>query len=132
MNARSRSSERGPTSASTPSAVSSGSANRRRSRSSPMSNSRRVSRPRLKKKNVISPLLTHSRKSSASVAPPTSIESLVPQTSSYDDALAFTHTSAATAAASITAAPPVSVRRNSRSGDRSRRPHAVRPGELAN
>src|ERR687898_47931 len=39
----------------------------------------------------------------------------------------FTQTSAATAAASKTAAPPVSVRRNSRSGVSRLRAHAVRP-----
>ncbi len=93
MNARSRSGNRGPTSASTPSAkavsvdiatpqpwaagppplkarkiatgtsipplpATSGRATRRRSRSSPMSNSRRASSPITKKKNVIRPLFS--------------------------------------------------------------------------
>ena len=60
-------------------------------------------------------------------APPRSIDSVVPQSDSYDDASTFTQRSAATAAASRTAAPPVSVRRNSRSGVWRLRAHAVRP-----
>jgi hypothetical protein len=44
-----------------PTDASNGSTNRRRSRKSPRSNSRRASRPSTKKKNVISPLFTHSR-----------------------------------------------------------------------
>jgi hypothetical protein len=47
--------------------------------------------------------------------------------SGYEEASTFTHTSAATAAASSTAAPPLSVRRNSRSGLWTRRAHAVFP-----
>jgi hypothetical protein len=45
----------------------------------------------------------------------------------YEDASTFTQTSAATAPASRTAAPPVSVRRNSRSGVWTLRAQAVRP-----
>ena len=56
-----------------------GSANRRRSRSSPRSNSRRASSPTTKKKNVISPLFTQSRRSSATPEPPSVIESVVDQ-----------------------------------------------------
>src|SRR6266511_217391 len=107
--------------------ASKGSANRRRSRSSPRSNSRRASRPTTRKKNVISPLFTQWRRSSATAAPPRSIESVVSQSESYDDRSTFTHTSAATVAARRTAAPPVSVRRNSRSGVWTLRAHAVRP-----
>ncbi len=59
-----------------------GSAKRRRSRSSPRSNSRRASSPTTKKKNVIRPLLTHSRRCSATPDPSTSIESVVSQTDS--------------------------------------------------
>src|SRR4029453_15499293 len=111
--------------------ASSGCANRRRSRHSPRSNSRRASSPRTKKKNVISPLFTQPRRSSATPASPTLIESTVDQRSSYDDASTFTHTSAAIAPASRTAAPPVSVRRNARSGVSRLRAHAVRPEKRA-
>src|SRR6266508_4510183 len=104
-----------------------GNANRRRSRSSPRSNSRRASRPTTKKKHVISPLFTQWRRSSSTPAPPRSIESIVPQSDLYDDASTFTHMSAATAAASKNAAPPVSVRRNSRRGVSMLRAQAVRP-----
>jgi hypothetical protein len=104
-----------------------GSASRRRSRSSPMSNSRRASRPKTKKKNVISPLFTHSRRSSDTPLPASRTDSRAPQTASYDDASMFTQASAASAMASSTAAPPVSVRRNSRSGVWRFRAHAVRP-----
>src|SRR5712691_9668708 len=104
-----------------------GNAKRRRSRSSPRSSSRRASSPTTKKKNVISPLFTQWRRSSATPAPPMSIESFVLQSESYDDASTFTHMSAVAAAASKTAAPPVSVRRNSRSGVCTLRAQAVRP-----
>src|ERR687886_152916 len=110
-----------------PSAASRGNANRRRSRSSPRSSSLRASSPTKKKKNVITPLFPPPRRSSATPDPPSSIESLVDQSESYDPASTFTHTSATTAAASRTAAPPVSVCRNSRSGVWSVRAHAVRP-----
>lgn len=46
---------------------------------------------------------------------------------SYDDGSTFTHASAATVAARRTAAPPVSVRKNSRSGVWTLLAHAVRP-----
>ena len=61
--------------------ASSGRANRRRSRSSPRSNSRRASRPTTKKKNVISPLFTQWRRSSATPESPRSIDSIVPRAS---------------------------------------------------
>src|SRR6266568_756299 len=105
----------------------SGNAKRRRSRNSPRSSSRRASSPTTKKKNVMSPLFTQWRRSSATRAPPRSIESFVVQSELYDDASTFTHMSAATAPASRTAAPPVSVRRNSRSGVCTLRAQAVRP-----
>ena len=110
-----------------PSPAATGSASRARSRSSPMSNSRRASRPKTKKKNVISPLFTHSRRSSDTPAPASRTDSRAPQTASYDDASMFTQASAATAMPSSTAALPVSVRRNSRSGVCRFRAHAVRP-----
>src|SRR5262245_5338502 len=92
-----------------------------------MSNSRRASRPTTKKKNVISPLLTHSRRSWEISQSPRLIDSFVPHSDSYEDAWTFAHTSAANAAASRTAAPPVSVRRKSRSGVDKFRAHAVFP-----
>src|SRR6266446_3331194 len=104
-----------------------GSATRRRWRSSPMSNSRRASRPTTKKKNVIRPLFTQWRRSCATLEPPTRIVSRVCHTVSYDDPWTFTHTSAATVAASRNAALPVSVRMNSRTGDLRFRAQAVRP-----
>src|SRR5438876_7238422 len=107
--------------------ASNGKAKRRRSRSSPRSISRRASSPTTKKKNVMSPLFTQWRRSSATLAPPRSIESFVLQSEPYDDASTFTQTSAAAVAASRTAAPPVSVRRNSRSGVCTLRAQAVRP-----
>ena len=105
----------------------SGIANRRRSRSSPMSNSRRASSPTTKKKNVISPELTQPRRSIEMPWLPRWIDSSVPHSDAYDDASTLTQTSAATVAPSSTTALPVSVRRNSRSGVSRFRPHAVRP-----
>jgi hypothetical protein len=55
------------------------------------------------------------------------MESLVRQTDVYDEASTFTQMSAATVAASKTAAPPVSVRKNARSGVSRLRAQAVRP-----
>jgi hypothetical protein len=92
-----------------------------------MSNSRRASRPKTKKKNVISPLFTHSRRFSETPPPASRTDSRAPQTASYDDASMFTQISAASFMASSTAAPPVSVRRNVRSGVCMLRAHAVRP-----
>src|SRR5207253_3436030 len=77
--------------------------------------------------NAIRPLFTQWRRSSETPPPPSLIDSAVRQSDSYDDSSTFAHTSAATAAASRTAAPPVSVRRNSRSGVFTLRAHAVRP-----
>ena len=76
------------------------------------------------------PLFTHSRSESDTPEPPRSIDSVVSHNSSYEDAWTFTQTSAATAAASKTAAPAVSVCRNSRSGVRRLRAHAVRPEKV--
>ena len=53
-------------------------------------------------------------------------ESVVDHNEVYDDASTFTQTRAATAAASRNAAPPVSVRRNPRSGVSRLRAQAVR------
>ncbi len=110
-----------------PSPATSGSVTRRRSRSSPMSNSRRASSPTTKKKNVMRPLFTHSRRSIAIPCPPARISSCVSHTDRYEPASAFTHTRAATVAASRIAALPVSVFRNSRSGRSRLRAQAVWP-----
>ena len=110
-----------------PTPANSGTAKRRRSRSSPMSNSRRASSPTTKKKNVISPELTQPRRSIEMPWLPRWTDSSVPQSDAYEDASTLTQTSAATAAPSSTAALPVSVRRNSRSGVSRFRPQAVRP-----
>src|SRR5205085_6745973 len=83
--------------------------------------------PTVKKKNVISPLFTQPRRSWATSQPPTRTANVVPQTAWYEAACTFTQASAATAAASRTAAPPVSVRRNERSGVCRLRAQAVRP-----
>src|SRR5207237_736678 len=56
-----------------PAPATSGSASRRRPRSSPMSNPRRASSPTTKKKKVISPLLTQPRRSWERTAPPARI-----------------------------------------------------------
>ncbi len=110
-----------------PTPAASGSTMRRRSRSSPRSNSRRASSPTTRKKSVINPLFSHCRRSWETPAPPMRIESTVSQTRSYDAESTFTHTSAATVAASRNAALPVSVRRKVRSGVSRLRAHAVRP-----
>src|SRR5205807_9641491 len=59
--------------------------------------------------------------------PPSRIVSTVPHTLRYEAASRFAQTSAATAATSRIAAPPVSVRRNERSGSSRLRAQAVRP-----
>src|SRR5262245_39463015 len=59
--------------------------------------------------------------------PPSWIEKVVSQTVAYEDESALTQTSATTAAASRTAALPVSVRRKLRSGVSRFRAQAVRP-----
>src|SRR4029078_13372134 len=84
-----------------------------------------------KKKNVISPLFTHWRRSSETPASATLIDSFVPQSESHDDASTSPQTRAAPAPASKPAAPPVSVRRNSRSGVSTLRAQAVRPEKNA-
>src|SRR5580765_168180 len=110
-----------------PTPASTGSAKRRRSRSSPRSNSRRASSPTTKKKNVIRPRFTQSRASREMPQRPMSIEMLVVQSEAYEPESTFAHTSAAAVAPSRTAAPPVSVCRKSRSGVCRLRAHAVRP-----
>ena len=56
-----------------------------------------ASSPTTKKKNVIRPLLTHSRRSCVTRHPPTWIESDVSQSDSYERRARFAHTSATTA-----------------------------------
>ena len=114
-----------------PRPASTGIARRRRSRSSPRSNSRRASSPITKKKKVIRPLFTQPCRSSDMLAPPRRIDSGVCQTASYEAALTFAHTSAASVAARSTAALPVWVRRNRRSGVWRFRVHAVWLGAVA-
>lgn len=104
-----------------------GSASRLRSRSSPMSNSRRASSPTTRKNRVISPLLTHSRRSREIPCEPSRTERWVSQNDSYADGVTLAQTSATSAAATRTAALPVSVRRKSRSGVRASSPHVVCP-----
>jgi hypothetical protein len=69
-----------------------------------------------KKKNVINPLLIHSRRFCDTPAPPTRIDSGICHTDSYDATLIFAHASAITVAASRMAALPDSVRRKARNG----------------
>src|ERR1035437_1354611 len=109
-----------------PTPASSGRVTLRRSRSSPMSNSRRASSPTTRKKNVISPELTQPCRSCDTPAPPKRTDSCVPQSAVYDAESMFAQARAATAAASSTAALPVSVRRNCRSGVSRFRAQAVR------
>ncbi len=103
----------------------SGIASRRRSRSSPRSNSRRASSPTTRKKNVIRPLFTQPCRSWEMPALPRRIDSRCPTRRWYDAGLTFAQTSAAIVAVSSTAALPVSVRRNRRSGVCRCRAHAV-------
>ena len=65
-----------------PTAASTGVATRRRSRSSPMSNSRRISSPTTKKKNAINPSLIQWRRSSDSSASPNCSDTSVCQNDS--------------------------------------------------
>src|SRR5260221_12519510 len=90
-----------------------------------MSNSRRASRPATRKKNAISPEFTHSRRSAATPAVPIRTDRSVPQAAAYPDESMFAQASAASVAASSTAALPVSVRRNRRSGVSRCSAHAV-------
>ena len=62
-----------------PSPARNGSATRLRTRSSPMSHSRRASRPTTRKKNAISPEFTNSRRSIAMPWPPALAVSSVAQ-----------------------------------------------------
>src|SRR4051812_17075053 len=101
---------------------------RRRSRSSPVSSSRLASSPTTRKKKVISPWLTHCRRSREMPSLPRRIESFVVQNDSYESGHGeLAHKSAATAAASNTMALPVSVVRKSRTGAARFRAQAVRP-----
>src|SRR5215470_7962447 len=109
-----------------PSATTSGSASRRRSRSSPRSNSRRASSPATRKKNAISPEFTQPRQLSARPLVPDRITSTVCQVAAYPAGSIFAQASAASVAASRTAALPVSVRRNRRSGVSKCSAHTVR------
>src|SRR6478609_5412462 len=104
-----------------------GSATRRRCRSSPMSNSRRASRPTTKKNSVIRPLFSHPRRSRLIEWSPSRTTRSVSQTLRYDDASMLIQSSAAIVASSSTPALPVSVRRNSRSGVSRLRAQAVLP-----
>src|SRR5215212_9667405 len=111
-----------------PSAATTGSVIRWRSRSEPMSNSRLASSPTTRKKNVISPSLTQRRSSIEMPSVPTRIESLVLQNESYEsDQGELAQTSAATTAPSSTVAPADSVLRKSRTGAARLRAQAVRP-----
>src|SRR3984885_12482513 len=109
-----------------PRATTSGSASRRRSRSSPRSNSRRASRPATRKKNAISPEFTQPCQLSARPVVPDLITSTVCHVAAYPDGSMLAQASAASVAASRTAALPVSVRANCRSGVSSLRAHTVR------
>src|SRR3954454_18577230 len=109
-----------------PRPASRGRAKRRRSRSSPMSNSRRASSPTTKKKNVIRPSLTQWRTSCERACPPRRNDRFVDQTRSYEDASMFTQARAVIVAARRKAALPVSVPRNSRNGVLTLRDQAVR------
>ena len=108
-------------------AATTGSAIRRRSRNTPVSNSRLASRPTTRKKSVIRPSLIHSRRWSEMPWSPTMIDRSVVQKDSYEsDHGEFDHASAATAAASRASAPDDSVFRKSRTGAARLRAHAVR------
>ncbi len=80
-----------------------------------------------KKKNVIRPELSQYCKDFETPWPSRLIEKIASQTRLYEAASTFTQMSAATVAARSTAALPVSVRRNVRSGVSRFRAHAVRP-----
>src|SRR5215831_8882843 len=108
-----------------PRPATSGIANRRRSRSSPMSNSRRASSPITRKKKVIKPLFTQPCRSWDMPKLPSRSEISVCHSVLYELASRLVQTSAPIVAASRTAALPVSVRRNCRSGVCRCRPHAV-------
>jgi hypothetical protein len=104
-----------------------GSATRRRCRSSPRSNSRRASSPTTKKKKVIKPLLTHSRRVKVRPTSPSRIVSGLSQTTAYASGARLAQISAATVANSNTPALPDSVCKNARSGAGRLRDHGVRP-----
>jgi len=116
-----------------PSPARNGSASLLRARSSPMSNSRRVSSPTTRKKSAIRPEFTNSRRSIEMLAPRNAPWSSLDHTRSYDESLIFAQISAATVAPARMAALPVSVFRNWRSGVCRLLAHAVVPenGEAA-
>ena len=91
-----------------------------------MSNSRRASSPATRKKNAIRPEFTQPCQLSATLLVPDRITSTVCHVAAYPDGSMFAQASAARAAASRTAALPVSVRRNRRSGVSRLRAHTVR------
>ena len=99
-----------------PRATASGNASHRRSRSSPIPNSRRASRPATRKKNAISPEFTQPCQLSARPILPDRITSSVCHVAAYPDGSMLAQANAASVAASRTAALPVSVCRNWRSG----------------
>ena len=85
----------------------------------PLTNSRLISRPTTKKKIVINPSLTHSRRVRCRECSPTVIEIVVVHNCSYDDDQGELAQIIATTAAITSRTPPdASVRRKSRSGDR--------------
>ncbi len=111
-----------------PIAASTGTASRRRSRSSPRSSSRLASSPTTRKNSVIRPSLTQWRRSVEMPPPPIRIASCVDHSERYEsDHGEFAHASATTAAASTTIALAVSAPRKSRTGAVRLRAHAVRP-----
>src|SRR5580658_8668930 len=91
-----------------------------------MSNSRRASRPATRKKNAISPEFTQPCQLSARPLLPDRIASTVCHVAAYPDGSMLAQARAATVAASSTAALPVSVRTNRRSGVCRFRVHTVR------
>src|SRR4051794_21782482 len=88
---------------------------RPRSRRSPRSISRRASSPTTRKNSVMSPLLTHVRSSSVTLACPRRNPSGVVHTDSYEEPM-FAQTRATTMAAARILALPDSVCRNARTG----------------
>ena len=89
---------------------------RRRSRSSPRSNSRRASSPTTRKNNAISPLFTQVRRSRSADQGPIRTARTQSQKASYWSVATFAQISASTIAAARMAALAASVRRKARSG----------------
>src|SRR4051794_20285679 len=99
---------------------------RLRSRSSPISNSRRASRPTTKKNSAISPSFTQWRRSSDSVQEPSRISRWAVQNDSYVDGDRFAHASATSAPPSRKTALPAWFSTNIRTGDERLRAQALR------